>query len=137
MVDIHCHILPDLDDGPESLEESVGMVHMAAASGTTGIVATQHANLEYGFHSGVVDERISQLVAASGGAVRIRRGCDFHLYYKNVVLVDAYRHVSERYGETCAHLLFVANPLATLAGEPVEQCVATAGNRAKTWYRFW
>lgn len=42
MIDIHCHILPDLDDGASSLEESIAMARMAAASGVTGIVATPH-----------------------------------------------------------------------------------------------
>ena len=42
MIDIHCHILPDIDDGPESLEESLEMVRMAALSGVTDIIATPH-----------------------------------------------------------------------------------------------
>ncbi|NDD63441.1 MAG: capsular biosynthesis protein, partial [Acidobacteria bacterium] len=31
MVDIHCHVLPEVDDGALSLEESVAMCRMAAA----------------------------------------------------------------------------------------------------------
>lgn len=42
MVDIHCHILPKLDDGSDNLEESVAMARLAAASGVTDIVATPH-----------------------------------------------------------------------------------------------
>lgn len=42
MVDIHCHILPNFDDGAEHLSESVAMAHMAADSGVTAIVATPH-----------------------------------------------------------------------------------------------
>lgn len=42
MIDIHCHILPCLDDGSGSLEESVAMARMACASGVRGIVATPH-----------------------------------------------------------------------------------------------
>ncbi len=27
MIDLHCHILPGVDDGPENLEESIAMAH--------------------------------------------------------------------------------------------------------------
>ena len=42
MIDIHCHILPDIDDGASRMEESLEMARMAAASGVTDIVATPH-----------------------------------------------------------------------------------------------
>jgi protein-tyrosine phosphatase len=44
MIDIHCHILPDIDDGPKTFDESVAMAQMAAEDGITGIVATPHLN---------------------------------------------------------------------------------------------
>lgn len=48
MIDIHCHILPDFDDGAESLEEALDMARMAAATGVTDIVATPHFQGEPG-----------------------------------------------------------------------------------------
>lgn len=42
MIDIHCHILPDFDDGASTLEESMTMIRMAVSSGVSGIVATPH-----------------------------------------------------------------------------------------------
>lgn len=42
MIDIHCHLLPELDDGAESLDETLEMCRMALADGTTTIVATPH-----------------------------------------------------------------------------------------------
>ena len=42
MIDLHCHILPDLDDGPATLDEAVEMCRLAAADGITTIVATPH-----------------------------------------------------------------------------------------------
>lgn len=42
MIDIHCHILPSLDDGSADMDESLAMAHIAAASGIRGIVATPH-----------------------------------------------------------------------------------------------
>jgi protein-tyrosine phosphatase len=41
-VDIHAHILPGLDDGPVTVEDSLAMARMAARDGTDTIVATPH-----------------------------------------------------------------------------------------------
>ncbi|MBO1913917.1 hypothetical protein J4G37_55030, partial [Microvirga sp. 3-52] len=43
MVDIHSHILPGVDDGPKTVEESVQLLEMAVAEGITDIIATPHA----------------------------------------------------------------------------------------------
>ncbi len=48
MIDLHCHILPGLDDGPQTLEESVAMAHMGYGDGTRVLVATPHTL--NGFH---------------------------------------------------------------------------------------
>ena len=42
MIDLHCHILPDMDDGPASLGESLAMCRAAAGDGIRIIVATPH-----------------------------------------------------------------------------------------------
>lgn len=42
MIDIHCHILPEVDDGAYSLEESLRMARLAAGSGVGDVFATSH-----------------------------------------------------------------------------------------------
>lgn len=42
MIDLHSHILPELDDGAQSLGESLAMARMAVDSGITAMVATPH-----------------------------------------------------------------------------------------------
>ncbi len=42
MIDLHCHILPDVDDGPREWEESLQMCEMAFRDGIHTIVATPH-----------------------------------------------------------------------------------------------
>jgi protein-tyrosine phosphatase len=42
MIDIHCHILPDIDDGPRTLEESLGLAELLIGEGITTVVATPH-----------------------------------------------------------------------------------------------
>jgi len=48
VVDLHCHLLPGLDDGPTSMPEALAMARVAAASGTTTIVATPHIDHRWG-----------------------------------------------------------------------------------------
>ena len=42
MIDLHSHILPELDDGSNSLQESLAMARMAVESGVTAMAATPH-----------------------------------------------------------------------------------------------
>lgn len=44
MIDLHCHILPGLDDGAQTLEDSLAMVHKAIDQGITHIMCTPHHN---------------------------------------------------------------------------------------------
>ncbi len=49
MYDIHCHITYDVDDGSQTLDESVKMAEIAYESGVKGIVATPHSNVPRSF----------------------------------------------------------------------------------------
>ncbi len=64
MVDLHCHILPGVDDGAENMEEALQMARMAADSGVREIIATPHCNLPYAprknYMSYALQERMEQ-----------------------------------------------------------------------------
>ena len=47
MRDIHCHILPYVDDGARDLNESLAMLEAAKAAGVTSIVCTPHCRDPY------------------------------------------------------------------------------------------
>ncbi|MDD8020663.1 MAG: hypothetical protein PHU81_05710 [Acidobacteriota bacterium] len=42
MIDLHCHLLPDWDDGPDSWEEVDRMIDLAARDGIEAICVTPH-----------------------------------------------------------------------------------------------
>ncbi len=84
MIDIHSHVLFGLDDGSPDIDVSIEMLRMAGAHGTTDIVASPHANLEYQFDAALIAERKAMLEARNDSGVRVHLGCDFHLQYENI-----------------------------------------------------
>jgi protein-tyrosine phosphatase len=42
MIDLHCHLLPGIDDGPQTLEESIELCRIATADGVTHAIVTPH-----------------------------------------------------------------------------------------------
>lgn len=92
MVDIHFHLLPGLDDGPETLEMAIEMAEMAAAAGTTHIVATPHANATFVFDPELIAQRVAELRAKIGDRVKIFTGCDFHLSFENLQDIQKHRN---------------------------------------------
>ena len=51
MIDLHCHILPGVDDGSADEEESCAMARLAVESGVTDIAATPHCNAPDPFYN--------------------------------------------------------------------------------------
>ena len=47
VIDLHCHVLPGIDDGPETIEGSLALARAAAAAGTRTLVATPHVSWRY------------------------------------------------------------------------------------------
>jgi hypothetical protein len=45
MIDIHAHILPGVDDGSPSMEDSIEMARLALQSGVRAMIATPHCDL--------------------------------------------------------------------------------------------
>lgn len=63
-VDLHTHILPGLDDGPGTLEESVEMARAAVAAGVTVVAATPHVREDYPTTPEQMEEALARLRAA-------------------------------------------------------------------------
>jgi protein-tyrosine phosphatase len=97
LIDIHSHVLYGLDDGPRTFEDSLAMIRMAAAHGTTALVATPHASPDYRFQPETIARRMEELRgalrrlartaepdSAESGALELYSGCDFHLSYDNI-----------------------------------------------------
>lgn len=72
--DLHCHLLPAVDDGPDTMAESLAYAAEAVAAGTSTIVATPHVEL---VDVAELSDRVDELKAAlarEGIDLDVRRG---------------------------------------------------------------
>ena len=80
LIDIHCHLLPELDDGAASWDVAVAMARLAAADGLTTIIATTHQLGAFGRNHGdalrVQTDRLQQRLDREGVALRVLPGAE-------------------------------------------------------------
>jgi len=84
MVDIHCHILPAIDDGSDSWEMTAKMCRMAALDGITHIVATPHCDAQFDYDREHFTDMLATLSEVANGHLTFSIGCDFHVSPHNV-----------------------------------------------------
>ena len=81
-IDMHCHIIPGVDDGADDMEEALGMLKMEQEQGAQEIILTPH------YRSGYFEtsrervqgqfEKLSHAAEREGIAVKLQRGCEFY-----------------------------------------------------------
>ncbi len=82
LFDIHCHIIPFVDDGAGDIEESVQMLRMEYEQGVRKIIATPHFRFHM-FETPLeqIKEQFLLLKQAAeeiGGDLELYLGCEFH-----------------------------------------------------------
>ncbi|WP_428909817.1 tyrosine-protein phosphatase [Niallia sp. Krafla_26] len=83
MIDIHCHILPGIDDGAQSVSESIDMAKEAVREGITTIIATPHKNSQYNNEKRDILDGVSQLnktLSEQGIPLTILPGQEVRIY---------------------------------------------------------
>jgi protein-tyrosine phosphatase len=84
MIDLHCHVLPGIDDGPKTIEGSVALARAAAAAGIRTLVATPHVNRRYPNDAETIAhlaEELDTRLAAEHVPIEIRRGAEIAMPY--------------------------------------------------------
>jgi protein-tyrosine phosphatase len=93
MIDIHCHMLPGIDDGPEGLDESIEMARLAVANGITEAVVTPHIHVgRYENTRESVSEATRQLqhcLQDNGIALRLRGAAEIRIGPELMSMVEA------------------------------------------------
>jgi protein-tyrosine phosphatase len=63
VIDLHCHLLPGLDDGPATLDDALALAQAALGCGTGTIVATPHVSARYPNDAARIGEVAAELAA--------------------------------------------------------------------------
>lgn len=81
VIDVHCHILPGVDDGPPTLAESIAMCQSAVADGCEAVFATPHYNHPVWPNDdlALLDGKREDLARAVNGAPALLRGAEIRL----------------------------------------------------------
>jgi protein-tyrosine phosphatase len=77
VIDLHCHILPGVDDGAVDLADSLRMARQAEHDGIAAVCATPHIRRDHDVQIGELAGRVAELAAAvreEGLAVRVLPG---------------------------------------------------------------
>lgn len=85
MIDIHCHLMPSVDDGAKDLEETLAMFENAYTSGVTDIILTPH--YIKGTKYEINNEQKKKITNILREALR-RTDMDINIYYGNEVYID-------------------------------------------------
>lgn len=100
MIDLHCHILPGIDDGAKTLEDSLAMAEKAISQGITHILCTpHHMNGKYMNPANEVingvaalqaelDQRNLPLTLLEGQEVRINGSLMEHIEQQDILFTD-------------------------------------------------
>ncbi len=81
MIDIHCHLLPGVDDGVADLAMARAVCELAVADGTRAIVATPHQRHPGWFNGdrSLLEQRFEELQAAVGDLLTVKLGAEVHV----------------------------------------------------------
>jgi protein-tyrosine phosphatase len=82
VIDLHAHVLPGLDDGPETMLEAVEILRSMAADGVRVVCATPHVRDDYPTTADEMEDGVGRLRAAAAEAgvdIDVRRGGEIAL----------------------------------------------------------
>jgi protein-tyrosine phosphatase len=94
VIDLHSHVLPGVDDGCRTLDESLALARAAAAEGVTALAATPHVRLDYPTTPETMERLVADVQTAvddAGVPLRILRGGEISLELLDGLEPDALR----------------------------------------------
>ncbi len=90
VVDLHCHVLPGIDDGARDLDDAIAMARQAQNDGIAAICATPHIRSDHDVRITELPARLAQLAAAVAHA-----GCSTQILSGGEVSVNALANLDD------------------------------------------
>lgn len=83
MIDLHCHLLPGIDDGPEDLGGALAMAQLHVRAGVRTVAATPHVSWDMPTEAAAIDRRLADVRAALAAAdipLEVVRGAEIDVH---------------------------------------------------------
>ena len=128
MIDLHCHALPGIDDGPARQADAVALLRVAAAEGMRTVVATPHVSPRYRTTPEAIEEGVIAMraaLAAEGIELELLAGAEVALELALELPEDVLRRLT--LGDSSCLLL--ESPLTPVVGPVFERCVEDLKSR--------
>jgi protein-tyrosine phosphatase len=130
VIDLHCHVLPGIDDGPGTFAGSLAMARAAADAGVRTLVATPHVNWRYENDANTIGELVdalSERLAVEGVELELRGGAEIAM----TKIAEMEEAELERLRLGGGDWLLVEPPFSPVAGalEAIVQEVQRHGHR--------
>lgn len=128
-VDIHCHMLPGIDDGADDWDQSLAMAKMAYVDGIQSIVVTPHQLGTYGRNTGEVirelTDEFQRLLQQHDIPLEVRPGADVRIEDEMMRLLSTGEVLS--LGDHRKHVLLELPHELYFPLEPVLESLSAAG----------
>ena len=128
MIDLHCHVLCGIDDGPATMDDSVALARVAEAAGVGTLIATPHVSPQWPNSSRVIGDGVQALtarLAEEGVAVDVRAGGEIDVIQAVDLAEEELRGLRLAGGEW----LLVECPLRQAAADSFELIVTALQDR--------
>jgi protein-tyrosine phosphatase len=130
VIDLHCHVLAGIDDGPETMSGSLELARAAADAGVRTLVATPHVNWRYPNDATTIAGAagaLSERLVAEGVALELRRGAEVAMTQLATIAPDELRRLRLGGGEW----LLLEPPFSPVAPalEPIVEDLLRRGER--------
>ena len=155
VLDLHCHILPNLDDGAQTMDESLEMAALAASSGVHYIFATPRCNTRdprknyrsapliaaYETLQQALDDRQIPITILSGAEVLARGDFEAHLEAEDFMTLNGSRYLltefyfdeAPAYMEHCLQAVEAARLVPVIAHPERYFCIQRNPGLATDW----
>ncbi len=83
MIDLHCHLLPDIDDGPRDMATALAMARLHVAAGITTVAATPHVSWDMPNEAAAIHRSLAALratIAEEGIPLDVVQGAEIDVH---------------------------------------------------------
>jgi protein-tyrosine phosphatase len=114
VIDLHCHVLPGIDDGPDTIEGSLALARVAVAAGIRTLVATPHVSWRYPNDPDTIARLVAEVnarLSQEGVELEIRQGGEIAMTHLPEIEPD----LLKRFGLGGGSWLLVEPPFTAVA----------------------